>query len=594
MSSRLADINPSSSAFNRECILGFYYITNYYSRHEITKLVWNKTIKGGGDPDLTLEGIIDSDRTNDYIQVKSRPKAGNPWSTAQPEFQKGLMQLYKIYLNNKSDTDNAYRYTLVLEGGLTGTLDGNIISKINRSQDQSDIFRIRDNLLPKLEDNSLVNSDDLMIFIGCFFVLLVSSYEDIHNNLSRRIPNLSDIVGNFLLHRTFRNHDLDRLFPSHDSESSSKPFSINIIPNMIINYGRESLVFRFFVVLSRSQSLYFRTSSIVLVFSGVMGSSHYSKSCQLYIEDHTRRMINEDPESGFTWGTEDPNTIQIQLCAVMPPDARNCSTGYLSIEGTVVSYKQSTFKDNIPFPMKFRIGVLTDNNWSPNNPNTYTYTNMNPKMWLENRTVFPKNTEILKINRNTSFNDFNLIINPYGGVYPESDLSDFPTLKKIFDYVDNGGIFLNYGDIPGYWAYDPSLGKRVDTVDPIAFTTRNGSTVIVYQLKPFDNAPWLRRLNLKALNTDDDREQPNFTISVNGTDISIYAHRIVHIRENIIPRARSYNTQWVDYTPIFHRKYGRGYFFISLVPQTPTTNRQFNDNFIRFIAEWLRVIGIIP
>jgi hypothetical protein len=35
-------------------------------------------------------------------------------------------------------------------------------------------------------------------------------------------------------------------------------------------------------------------------------------------------------------------------------------------------------------------------------------------------------------------------------------------LDEIFNYVKEGGIFLNISDIPGYWAYNKLLERRLD------------------------------------------------------------------------------------------------------------------------------------
>jgi hypothetical protein len=66
-----------------------------------------------------------------------------------------------------------------------------------------------------------------------------------------------------------------------------------------------------------------------------------------------------------------------------------------------------------------------------------------------------------------SIEEFPITINPYGGVYPESNISIFQSLENIFDYVKRGGIYINIADIPFYYAYDSSLHRRVDTT-PLA------------------------------------------------------------------------------------------------------------------------------
>lgn len=47
-----------------------------------------------------------------------------------------------------------------------------------------------------------------------------------------------------------------------------------------------------------------------------------------------------------------------------------------------------------------------------------------------------------------------VIINPYGEGYPEEDTLSLRTFQRIDDYVYSGGIFLNSGGYPFYWALD--------------------------------------------------------------------------------------------------------------------------------------------
>lgn len=70
------------------------------------------------------------------------------------------------------------------------------------------------------------------------------------------------------------------------------------------------------------------------------------------------------------------------------------------------------------------------------------------------------------------FKKYQIVINPFGGVYPEKDLSQLQSIGAIFDFVLNGGIYINIADIPFYYAFDDVLNRRVDTT-PLAgdFTT---------------------------------------------------------------------------------------------------------------------------
>lgn len=56
-----------------------------------------------------------------------------------------------------------------------------------------------------------------------------------------------------------------------------------------------------------------------------------------------------------------------------------------------------------------------------------------------------------------------IVINPYGGVYPEVELGGYRSFQEILNYVRDGGVYVNVADIPFYYAYSHELGCRVDT-----------------------------------------------------------------------------------------------------------------------------------
>jgi hypothetical protein len=66
-------------------------------------------------------------------------------------------------------------------------------------------------------------------------------------------------------------------------------------------------------------------------------------------------------------------------------------------------------------------------------------------------------------NKEISFRDYPVVVNPYGGVYPEKNLSTLTSFKHIIKYVRSGGIYVNISDIPFYYAYDINLDRRIDT-----------------------------------------------------------------------------------------------------------------------------------
>jgi len=60
-------------------------------------------------------------------------------------------------------------------------------------------------------------------------------------------------------------------------------------------------------------------------------------------------------------------------------------------------------------------------------------------------------------------NLYSIVVNPYGGSYPEKNVEKLSNLKSIFEFVIRGGVFINIADIPFYYAYNPLFKRSVDT-----------------------------------------------------------------------------------------------------------------------------------
>lgn len=97
---------------------------------------------------------------------------------------------------------------------------------------------------------------------------------------------------------------------------------------------------------------------------------------------------------------------------------------------------------------------------------TSSWVNISLRQMANTISVATKRYRIIKSDR--YFWLFPVIINPYGGAYPESDLSDSRSLEQILDYVKNGGIYVNVADIPFYYAFSPETGRMVDTTPRVS------------------------------------------------------------------------------------------------------------------------------
>jgi len=110
-----------------------------------------------------------------------------------------------------------------------------------------------------------------------------------------------------------------------------------------------------------------------------------------------------------------------------------------------------------------RIGIMADLGWDQNNPGKVaTYTTIGPQQWQKairqslERCGLDVAVELLSVQSKLGFHKYLLVLNPYGGVYPEHDLEQHSTFSAILEYTRAGGIFANVGDVPFFWAYSPS------------------------------------------------------------------------------------------------------------------------------------------
>ncbi len=212
-----------------------------------------------------------------------------------------------------------------------------------------------------------------------------------------------------------------------------------------------------------------------------------------------------------------------------------------------------------------RIGVLYDMGWGEKEryESISAATDISPMRWR---------TEILRqafnaglgvrvdmIDSTVSFEPFSVILNPYGGVYPEYDLEQLISLRKIVEYTKNGGIFFNTADIPGFWLYNPRLERRLPAASAVHSLTLKDKELIAYTYRPYEKIPFLQKLALEIDNCD---ETFSLTSGETKTVNSLNVVRTSRIEGNMLPI-------WWDIekktTPFFGIPYGKGFFLISLL-----------------------------
>lgn len=165
------------------------------------------------------------------------------------------------------------------------------------------------------------------------------------------------------------------------------------------------------------------------------------------------------------------------------------------------------------------------------------------------------------------FSECPVIINPYGGVYPETDFSNLTSLNIIFQYVRNGGIYINISDIPFYYAYDKDLNRRIDTT-PLA---GDYST----------DRSFLKTILTKRLN--------HYVFGLtSGIDFNEGVLRVIQLSttsENLYVKDILLENDSGKYSPVVKIPYGNGYFIFS-------TLRITKDNLEQNITRVLKAVRL--
>ncbi|GAH71656.1 unnamed protein product, partial [marine sediment metagenome] len=154
-----------------------------------------------------------------------------------------------------------------------------------------------------------------------------------------------------------------------------------------------------------------------------------------------------------------------------------------------------------------KVGILSDMGWEIKNKESYTWTDISPGEWKEAIEKQAKENkvkikvELIDVGKN--FDPYIAILNPYGGVYPERDVKNFKTLNKMLNYVNERGLLVNVADIPGYWAYNPLLKRRLDATPPSYGIDRApDGRISIIPVRPFELTPFMEKLGLRVLNTE--------------------------------------------------------------------------------------------
>lgn len=227
------------------------------------------------------------------------------------------------------------------------------------------------------------------------------------------------------------------------------------------------------------------------------------------------------------------------------------------------------------WPFHPSVGILFDMGWNPNNQETYTWTDVSPEEWRDLVQAYlrerHKNARIEFITRDSAFERFTIIINPYGGVYPESDLENYKVLRKVMDYVARGGMFANIADVPGYWAYNEVLRRRIEVTPPVYTSVPVPGGSVIQTIRPYALTPFPQRLGLRILGVEG---TPLATWQVRvpgqGHPQQVTVHRVAvvesKVRSVVNTQPLHVGTAQEEVSPVLRVEFGQGQFLLCLIP----------------------------
>ncbi len=93
-------------------------------------------------------------------------------------------------------------------------------------------------------------------------------------------------------------------------------------------------------------------------------------------------------------------------------------------------------------------------------PATPLHTDRSPIDWRTPLAELGWNVELGPLSTINSNHPPEIVINPFGEVYPEADFLSSASASSIRQYVWSGGVYVNIAGIPFWYRYDTKTGKR--------------------------------------------------------------------------------------------------------------------------------------
>ena len=93
----------------------------------------------------------------------------------------------------------------------------------------------------------------------------------------------------------------------------------------------------------------------------------------------------------------------------------------------------------------------------------YPFTNSTKDFWKKKIEALDKTAgkfEVVSANIESISEEFAVVLNPFGEEYPEIDKKSKTAFNVIKNFVEDGGIYVNTGGFPFFYAWDVKEGKE--------------------------------------------------------------------------------------------------------------------------------------
>ncbi len=269
-------------------------------------------------------------------------------------------------------------------------------------------------------------------------------------------------------------------------------------------------------------------------------------------------------------------------------------TGFL--QEKVISPILRTWRKRFPV-----IAIISDLPWSSEKRTfAWAWSEMTAEQWKvklveeARRQKIKTKVSLIKVNKTRVrffIERYNVIINPYGSVYPETNIKGLSVWNTISSYVLNGGVMVNLADIPFYYAYDESkeisyeLIKPTDHFIPTEYEQvgnvlklRSGT---LRPISTFSNTPFLSETHVQVFNTEQGNAPMTCVLELKEKEHAINVDKIEDVAVNrafLVREANgdtgSSNIRSIveeirigsqSLTPLCYIYFGNGHFLISLL-----------------------------